>query len=162
MNKLRLISYLLVLAYSFMQAGASLFAIMVNVSTLIKEPPASLYMVQGQYGFNPDIFWDNFPNMGMVLFIIALIINWKSPLRKWILIGFSVGLFAALSAIFLLEPIQSEFLNAPYSETISPDLKLQGNLWFNYSLLFFMLSFMSGVVYAFGLISLFQKKSINH
>ena len=161
-NKIALFGYLALVGYAFMQAGASLFAITVNVSTLIQEPPASLHMVQGEYRFNPDIFWGNFPNIGMLLFVVALILNWKTHLRKWVLLGFGLGILAALSAIFLMGPVQSAFLNAPFSETLIPELKVQGNLWYNYSLLFFILSLLSGFVYVFGLVNYYQKSTPNH
>lgn len=148
---LALISYLLLSSATFMQAGASLFAIVVNVSTLIEAPPESLKMVQGKYAFNPDVFWNNFPNVVTILFVLALILNWKNSLRKWILIGFGIFILSALVAILWLGPVQEEFLSTPFSNSIDPDLMKLGLKWRNISLLFFISTLFSGFAYIYGL-----------
>ena len=149
---IRQISYLLLIGFSFMQAGANLFATTVNVSTLVEAPPASLAMVQGEYVFNPSIFWDNFPNYMLFVIVLTLILNWKTNLRKWIIIGSTVWLISALVAIVFLEPVQTEFLSSEYSNTVDPELKKIGLKWFNISLLFFSISVLSGLVYITGFV----------
>jgi Na+/proline symporter len=126
-NILAQLSYLLLIAVTFIQVGASLFAIVVNVSTLVSAPPASLAMVQGEYAFDPGVFWGIFPNVAFVFFVITLILNWKTDRRKWVIAGWLVGLLAGLAALFLLEPVQAEFLSAKYSESVDQDLKAVGN-----------------------------------
>ena len=145
-------SYFLFIALIFMQTGASLFATTVNVATLIKEPPKSLFILQGKYTFNPDVFWNTFPTISLGVFVITLIICWKTPLRKWLLIGWLVGIAAAVVAIFLLGPVQSEFLATPYTDTFDPNLQKLGGIWFNYSVLFMCISALSGLIMIYGLI----------
>ena len=67
-----------------MQSGASLFAITVNISTLIESPPASLITAQGSYAFNPDIFWEKFPPLVLLVLLLSLVFNWKNSLRNFI------------------------------------------------------------------------------
>ena len=148
---LSLYAYLVYIAFVFIQVGASLFATTVNVATLIKEPPKSLFILQGEYTFNPDVFWNTFPTISLVVFVITLIICWKTPLGKWLLIGWLVGIAAAVVAIFLLGPVQSEFLTTPYTDTFDPNLQKLGSIWFNYSVLFMCISALSGLIMIYGI-----------
>jgi hypothetical protein len=152
-------SYLLLIGFSFIQAGANLFATTVNVSTLVEAPPASLSMVQGEYVFDPSVFWDNFPNYMLFLVVLTLILNWKTNLRKWIIGGSIIWLISALVAIVFLEPVQTEFLSSEYSNIIDPELKKLGLKWFNISLLFFGISILSGLVFIIGFVRNNMNKS---
>jgi len=134
-----------------MQAGASLFAITVNISTLIESPPASLIIVQGPYAFNPDIFWEKFPPLVLLTLLLALIFNWKSSLRKWVVSGGVVWVLSGVVVFVLLSPAQAEFLSTEFSNTVDQELIKLGNKWRNYSLLFMSLSALSGFVYLTGL-----------
>ena len=154
-----------------MQAGASLFAITVNVSSLIESPPASLITVQGDYAFNPDLFWEKFPSLVLLTLLLALVFNWKNSLRKWILGGGLVWVlsgvvvllpsviantfaFPKISFIFvLLSPAQEAFLSTEFSNTVNQELMELGKTWRNYSLLFMALSAISGLIYLSGLFS---------
>ena len=150
--KLAQLTLSLLIAATFMQAGASLFAIVVSVSTLVAAPPESLTIVQGAYGFNPDVFWNTFPNVHLAFVLLALIFCWKTHYRKWVFAGWAVGIMAGVVAIFLLSPVQSEFLTAQYSNSFDPALKEKGDLWLTYSVLFMSLSSLSGLVYILGFI----------
>ncbi len=158
---LKQFSYLFLIGCSFIQVGASLFAISVNVSTLVKAPPASLAMVQGSYVFDPSVFWDNFPNFMLVVVILTLILNWKTPLRKWIIWGSVVYLISGIIAVFILEPVQTEFLSSEYANIIDPVLKEQGILWRNVSLCFLGVSILSGLVFILGYIKVQLMKTSN-
>ncbi|QCK15733.1 hypothetical protein [Mangrovivirga cuniculi] len=151
MKKTGRIIFLLLIALTFMQAGASLFAITVNISSLIEAPPASLTNAQGPYAFNPDIFWEKFPPLVFLTLLLALILNWKTYLRKWIISGGVIWVLSGFVAIVLLGPVQTEFLSTDYSDTVNPNLRKLGELWRNYSLLFMALSALSGIVYLLGI-----------
>lgn len=136
-----------------MQAGASLFAITVNVSTLIESPPASLVSAQGPYAFNPDLFWEKFPTLVLITLLLALVFNWKSSLRKWVLAGGLVWILSGLVVFILLSPAQTEFLSTEFTNTVDQELIALGKTWRNYSLLFMSLSALSGFIYLSGLFS---------
>jgi hypothetical protein len=136
-----------------MQAGASLFAITVNISSLIESPPASLITVQGDYAFNPDLFWEKFPSLVLITLLLALVFNWKNSLRKWILSGGLVWVLSGVVVFVLLSPAQEEFLSTEFSNTINQELMELGKTWRNYSLLFMALSAISGFIYLSGLLS---------
>ena len=136
-----------------MQAGASLFAITVNVSSLIESPPASLITVQGDYAFNPDLFWEKFPSLVLLTLLLALVFNWKNSLRKWILGGGLVWVLSGVVVFVLLSPAQEAFLSTEFSNTVNQELMELGKTWRNYSLLFMALSAISGLIYLSGLFS---------
>ncbi|GLU44589.1 hypothetical protein [Allomuricauda sp. NBRC 101325] len=144
--------YIVLIGLTFMQAGASLFAIMVNISSLIDAPPASLITVQGPYAFNPDVFWDIFPTLVLIALLLAIFLNWKNALRKWVLMGGFVWMISGIVVFTLLSPVQTEFLSAEFSNTFSQSLKIIGEKWRDYSVLFMILSALSGFIYLVGLI----------
>ena len=151
MKKIGKLTYLFLIGLTFMQAGASLFAITVNISTLIESPPASLITAQGPYAFNPDIFWEKFPPLVLLTLLLALIFNWKSSLRKWVIGGGLVWVLSGVVVFVLLSPAQAEFLSTEFSNTVSQELIELGRTWRNYSLLFMLLSTISGIIYLLGL-----------
>lgn len=153
MNIVRKFMLVLLIGLTFMQAGASLFAITVNVSSLVESPPASLITVQGSYAFNPDLFWEKFPSLVLLALILALILNWKNSLRKWIIGGGLIWILSGVVVFVLLSPAQEEFLSAEYADSFDQGLKELGRTWKNYSLLFMSLSALSGFTYLAGLVS---------
>ncbi len=67
---------------TLLQAGAQLFAVAVVVSTVAKAPPRSLAMFAGEYGYNSGPFWEVIPTITLLLLLIALLANWKTPRRR--------------------------------------------------------------------------------
>lgn len=151
MKKIGIVTYILLIGLTFMQAGASLFAITVNISTLIESPPASLITAQGPYAFNPDIFWEKFPTLVLLTLFLALIFNWKSSLKKWVISGGLVWVLSGVVVFVLLSPAQTEFLSSEFSDNVNDDLFELGKSWRNYSLLFMSLSAISGFIYLTGI-----------
>ena len=151
MSTLGKILYGLLTGLTFMQSGASLFAISVNISSLIQSPPASLVLAKGPYAFNPDIFWEKFPPLVLLILFLCLIFNWKTSLRKWILAGGTLWILSGVVVFLLLSPVQTEFLSVEYSEALDENLIELGKKWRNHSILFMGLSALSGFVYIFGL-----------
>ena len=67
-------------------------------------------MLQGEYGYNSTSFWDIVPSITFLLFIIALITNWKTQRQKLILFALALFIFAGVAAAFLLEPFFAEII----------------------------------------------------
>ena len=141
-----------------MQAGASLFAIVVNISALIEAPPASLITAQGPHAFNPDLFWERFPAYVSLAIVLAAILHWKSPLRKWILGGAAIWVLSGVVVFLVLSPLQEEFLAAEHADTVDKGLKELGVSWRNSSLLFMLLSALSGMTYLAGLLIQYDRR----
>src|SRR5688572_253520 len=68
--------------------GGAVYEHLNVVPTWSAAPPASLSMFQGQYGLNPELFWKIIHPVNLVLFIICLIVHWRSERRKNLLIVF--------------------------------------------------------------------------
>lgn len=150
--------FAILIGLTFMQAGASLFAITVNISSLIESPPASLITAQGLYAFNPDLFWEKFPTFVLIALLLSIVLNWKSPLRKWVLSGGLLWVLSGVVVFTLLSPVQTEFLSTEYSNSIDPDLIELGKKWKNHSILFMSLSALSGFTYLSGLFADYKNK----
>lgn len=72
---LRNLTLMALVACGLMQIGAQLFALSVVASTVSAAPPRSFAMLQGEYGYNSSAFWNTFPTITSVLFVIALVAN---------------------------------------------------------------------------------------
>ena len=95
-------------ASCFMQIGAQLFALSVVASTVSAAPPRSFAMLQGEYGYDSSAFWSTLPTITSVLFLIALIANWKTTRRKLLLLALSLFITGGLAAGLYLEPVFDE------------------------------------------------------
>jgi hypothetical protein len=146
MNKLSVTSLLTLIVAVFIQFGAQLFAIVVIVSTLVKSPPESFALIRGDYAYDSSKFWEIYPNISGTLFIIAIILNWKTQFRKWILISFGMYILGALFAIFVLEPTHAEVLRLLSNESASQDLKNQASLWYRLDWILCSLTFITGFI----------------
>jgi hypothetical protein len=105
--------------------------------------PASLVMFQGPYGLNPAPFWQIIHPITLVLFIAALVSNWKTDRRKFILIAFS-GYFMILvvTAIYFVPELMS-ITGTPFTEIVDSDLTKRAGQWEMLSLI--RLAFMFGL-----------------
>jgi hypothetical protein len=92
-------------------------------------PPASLVMFQGPYGLNPAPFWQIIHPITLILFIAALVSNWKTNRRKLILIVFG-GYFLVLviTAIYFVPELMS-ITGTAFTETIDSDLTKRAGQW---------------------------------
>jgi hypothetical protein len=136
------LSLVSLIAGLFIQLGAQLFALLVIVSTLIKAPPESLAMLKGPYGYDSSIYWDVFPNITFVLFVIAIIANWKNGHRNWILSAFALYFLAGLCAIFVVGSLFTQLTNGE----VQGEIIELANRWYNFDWLVWLLTLTSGIV----------------
>ncbi len=136
------VSLLSLVAGLFIQLGAQLFALLVIVRTLIKAPPESLAMLKGPYGYDSSIYWNVFPNITFILFVIATISNWKNEHRNWILSAFVIYLIAGLCAIFIVGPMFTQLTSGELQEGI---IEL-ANKWYAFDWLVWLLTLTSGLL----------------
>jgi hypothetical protein len=76
------VSLAALVASCFIQIGAQLFALVVIVGTVAEAPPRSFAMFGGEYGYDSSGFWNTVPMITSVLFLVALIANWKTRRRR--------------------------------------------------------------------------------
>jgi hypothetical protein len=159
MKKLSLVFLLSLIGAVFIQFGAQLFAIIVIVSTLVESPPESFALIRGDFAYDSSKFWDVYPNISGGLFILAIVFNWKTQFRKWILISFGMYIIGALFAIFVLEPTHAEVVRIVLNETKSNRLQDDALLWYRLDWILCILTFVTGIVLLVPIFKQLQLKS---
>ena len=115
--------------------GAATYEHAAVVPAWTKAVPASLSMFQGEYGLVPWKFWIPIHPISIVLLTLALIANWRSERRKYILttlIGYVVIL--AITFTYFVPELVALVVQTPYSNTIDVELTRRANLWETLSL----------------------------
>jgi hypothetical protein len=116
----------------FLQVGAQLFAISMVASTVVAAPPRSFAILQGEYRYDSSAFWGTVPPMTGLLYIAALVANWKTPRRTLLLASLALFLIAGLLAGMLVEPEFAAITATPYSDTVNPALQRRAATWLAY------------------------------
>lgn len=124
------IALLALAASCFLQVGAQLFALSVVASTVSAAPPKSFAILTGEYRYDSSAFWTTVPTITFVLFVIALIANWKNQRRKLILTAFGLFILGGLAAGLFLEPTFADMIKVGYSDHIDPTLQEQARRWY--------------------------------
>jgi hypothetical protein len=132
-------------ASCFIQTGAQLFAVSIVASTVAEAPPRSLAMLQGEYGYNSTAFWDVVPSITFLLFIIALIVNWKTQRQKLILFSLTLFIIGGIVAALFLEPLFADIIKEGYSDKVDPILQVQARRWFIFDWIVWTLSLVAGL-----------------
>jgi hypothetical protein len=118
----------LIMSY-FVVVGADIYGQIVVARTVLEAPPRSLSMLQGEYTLDSSAFWRVVTTLPLILFVAAIVANWRTPRRRLLLISFG-GFFVinALSFPFVF----GEYLDivaSAYSDTIDPELQRRGAAW---------------------------------
>jgi Sec-independent protein secretion pathway component TatC len=114
----------------FLQVGGGFFAISIVVSTLTAAPPRSFAMLAGEYPYNSSAFWETLPPITAVLFVIALIANWKTTRRRLVLAAFALFILGGVLAGFFLEPEFAKISEAGYRDVVDPELQRRARSWY--------------------------------
>ena len=115
---------LMALVFScFMQIGGQLFAISVLVSTITEAPPRSFAILEGEYSYDSSGFWSTVPPITALLYVVALITNWKTQRRMLLLVSLALFVCSGLIAGLMLEPEFAKMVATGYRDIV--DLKLQ-------------------------------------
>ena len=126
-----------------LQIGAQMFALSVVASTIIQAPPRSFAILNGEYGYNSSAFWNIMPMVTLVLFIVALVLNWRNQRRKYIFTALLLFIGSGLIAGIFLEPVFADLIKGGYSDHIDPILQKQAKNWY----------FLDWTVWALGLLA---------
>jgi hypothetical protein len=92
-------------------------------------PPASLSMFQGSYGLDSTPFWIPIHPVTLSLLITALVLNWKTPRRKHILV--TVGIYVAIliTTFVYFVPELMSIIQTPFDTSVSTDLQSRAAMW---------------------------------
>jgi hypothetical protein len=119
-----------VITSCFLQVGGGLFAISVLVSTITEAPPRSFAILEGAYRYDSSAFWETLPPITAILFVIALIANWKTPRGWFVAIGFALFILGGILAGALLEPEFTKITEGGYRDLVDPELQRRARSWY--------------------------------
>jgi len=102
--------------------GSDIFGQQVLIPVTFAEPPRSLLVYNGPVEYDSGPYWRTLTNIVIALIILAIVTNWKTP-RRWWVIGFFLAfvLLNALSFAFVF-PEYEAIQNTPYGNYVDPEL----------------------------------------
>lgn len=113
--------------------------------------PSSLSMFQGEYAIAAQKFWIPVHPVTLLLLLIALIANWKTKRRSYILTTL-VGYIAVLVTTFVFfVPELMALTHTAYSATVDADLTSRANYWETLSLARLGFLILLAIILLFGL-----------
>lgn len=127
---IRNIALMMLIFSCFMQIGGQFFAISVLVSTITAAPPRSFAILEGPYPYDSGGFWSTVPPVTAVLYVAALVTNWKTQRRVLLIVSLALFMAAGLIAGVVLEPEFDQMIAAGYSDTIDPALRNRAEQWY--------------------------------
>jgi hypothetical protein len=126
----RNITMMALVACCFIQVGAQLYALSVVASTVSAAPPRSFAILQGEYRYDSSAFWNTVPAITALLFLIALVANWKTPRRKLLLLALALFVLGGLVAGLYLEPLFDEMKSIGFRDEVDPVLQSRAAAWY--------------------------------
>ena len=129
----------------FIQIGAQLFAVSMIARIVQSAPPRSLAILEGAYRYDSSAFWQTVPPITGVLFIAALVANWKTDRRKLLVGAFTLFLIGGAVAGFYLEPMFAEIQGVGYRDVVDPELQARAATWYACDWAVWSLGLVSGV-----------------
>ncbi len=131
---------------TLLQAGAQLFAVLVIVGTVTQAPPRSLAMYAGEYGYNSAPFWERVPPIILLLLLVALAANWRTPRRRFVLGAVGAFVLAGLFAGFVAGPLQGELIATEFADAVDPALLALATRWHRLDWIAWALALVPGVL----------------
>lgn len=97
--------------------------------------PASLTMYQGEYAISAARFWIPVHPVTLLLLVAALLLNWRTTRRKFILVTIA-GYVSVLALTFVwFVPELMSITQSAYSTTVDADLTRRAGNWETLSLI---------------------------
>ena len=131
--------------------GGAVYEHLAVVPVWTSAVPASLTMLQGEYAITPFRFWMLIHPITMSLLLIALVLNWRTQRRTFVVTSIA-GYASVLLVTFLyFVPELLLLTGSPYSQVADPGLTRRGGNWEILSLIRLGFMFVIAVVLLFGL-----------
>ena len=140
--------------------GGAVYEHLNMVPTWSAAPPASLSMFQGKYGVDPELFWKLIHPINLVLFIITLIVHWRSPRKKHILTVFITYAAILLITFVYFVPELLSITQTAFSETVDADLTRRASLWETLSIARLIVLLGLSIVLLLGLTKTVSRKEV--
>ena len=114
--------------------GAAIYEHIALWPAAFSELPKSLTVFQGPYRLNAAPFWQSIHPVTLFLFVITLIVNWKTVRKRPILIAL-IGYVLILAATFIyFVPELLDLTGTPYADSVDTSLQFRGSRWITLSL----------------------------
>jgi hypothetical protein len=113
--------------------------------------PASLAMFQGEYAVAPGRFWIPIHPITLALFLIALILNWRTERRNYILTTIGGYLLVLVITFLFFVPELMAITQTAYANTVDAELTRRAKTWEALSLVRLGFLIVLAVVLLFGL-----------
>lgn len=128
MNIRNLIYALTALSFTIVIGGA-IYEHLAVVPIWSAAPPRSLAMFQGEYGLHPEMFWKPIHPVTLALFVVTLILSWKSARRRNVLISFIGYVILLIVTATYFVPQLMAILRTTYTNTIDANLTERAATW---------------------------------
>jgi NADH:ubiquinone oxidoreductase subunit 6 (subunit J) len=115
--------------------GAAIYEHTALWPAAFSEPPRSLSVFQGPYRLDAASFWMSIHPVTLLLFVIALMVNWKTERRKPLLIAIIGYVVILITTFIYFVPELLELTGTPYSDSVDASLQSRGSRWITLSLI---------------------------
>jgi len=129
----------------FIQIGAQLFAVSMIARVVPSAPPRSFAILEGTYRYVSSAFWQTVPPITGVLFLLALVANWKTDRRRLLLAAFTLFLIGGAVAGLYLEPMFDEIKGIGYRDLVDPELQARAATWYAFDWGVWSLGLITGI-----------------
>jgi hypothetical protein len=92
-------------------------------------PPASLSMFQGEYGLRAANFWIPIHPVTLILLLSALVANWRSTRRTFVLMTLGGYLAVLLITFIYFVPELVSITTSSFNSTVDPELLSRAGRW---------------------------------
>ena len=113
--------------------------------------PASLAMFQGEYAIMPQRFWIPIHPVTMLLLVFALIANWRTAARKFILTAIAGYVIILVTTFVFFVPELLSITQSTFGPTIDTELTRRAKMWETLSLARLGVLFVLAVVLLLGM-----------
>jgi hypothetical protein len=113
----------------FIQSGGQVFALISVDRILVEAPPRSFALLQGAHRYDSTPFWSTVPLITFVLLMMALVTNWKTQRRNFLLLALTLYIVVGLVSAFYLQPVFDEIKAVGYRDEVDLALQSRAATW---------------------------------
>ena len=131
LDKLAGTSLLLLCLFYCIMLGGGNYEQLTVAKVIVSNPPKSFAMLIGEYPFTPIAFWAKFRALTIVLFVLAIVFNWRaSPFnRKILLVSFGIDILITISTFLYFAPEVGAMISSATANEINPNLAKRVTHW---------------------------------
>jgi hypothetical protein len=109
--------------------GGAVYEHLAVVPVWSSAVPASLSMFQGEYRLAPGNFWIPIHPIAISLLAIALILNWRTVRRNYVLVTLAGYALVLVTTFIYFVPELMSLTQSAYSANVSEELTRRAGIW---------------------------------